>query len=158
MAAASLPGVIVQLHPPSLRFWRVVCLCPSRRRCLRRLEPPRIHQCRRDEQQERRQGQGDHLHEFSGHGSFHLSDLAVSTVLAIRLRLLLQRLIRLQPLTRYTHDLFYVDGRAKDAPAPLPRRKRGNPPENVYGRRRRCLGKTTMMVPSRSGPSQGETA
>src|SRR3954467_14068595 len=56
--AASVPGVIVQLHPPSLRFWRVVCLCPARRRCLRRLisprsEPPRIHQCRRDEQQER---------------------------------------------------------------------------------------------------------
>src|SRR5947208_4439144 len=47
---------------------------------------------------------------------------------------------------------FYVSDRAKDAPAPLPRRKKGNPPENVYGRRRRCLGKTTMVVPSRSGP------
>src|SRR5436853_492048 len=34
---------------------------------------------------------------------FHLSDSAVSTVLAIRLRLSLQRLIRLQPLTCYCH-------------------------------------------------------
>src|SRR5437764_7711840 len=32
-------------------------------------EPSRIHQRRRDQQQEGGQGEGEHLHEVSGHGS-----------------------------------------------------------------------------------------